>query len=307
MDRYRITGRGRPIGSDPSTPPENFSRIVSAERHGDAVMKAYETHTQISSGVSAELVYGPEQREAEQAMLFLDTWGSTSFPPTEWHGFRWSEDGAPDWLAGELSDCDPDQCVTVLSCNVGDGPVAPRGYRIAHRSQCGERDCPGCEATGYLPDCDGNTVRREQFALSEAERQYRMAYQADLEKHIAASRAVDLAQAALERAIVGKEVCPLCEGDRFVYWGEEWSLVVFAPAYTYGAGQSGYMYDYGPHSATSLREAWTDIRESLESVGLSRRSLARVLRDLRTNGIHYFDRRLRPFVGWDYVDCSEST
>lgn len=207
--------------------------------------------------------YTEEQREAEQAMVFLDTWGSTTYPPTPWKRWKYSEDGAPEFLGSDdLDGEESDNCVTVLHCGLSD-PKLPMGYRELWQGQCGERQCPGCDGTGHAHNHD--TGEHDQ-ALGP---------------------------------------CPLCEGNRYIYWGEEWSVLVLGPAIVVGAGQAGCMYDFGPERYTSRRSAWTSVRDSLEHVGLSRRTLARVARDLCSQGVHYFDRRLRPFVGWDYVEMGK--
>lgn len=77
-------------------------------------------------------------------MIHLGTWGSTSYPPTEWEGFRHAEtDYAPEWLSESELGCARDQCVTVLDYSLSE-PRIPDGYRIAYQYQAGEHDCPDC-------------------------------------------------------------------------------------------------------------------------------------------------------------------
>ena len=52
---------------------------------------------------------------------------------------------------------------------------------------CGEKECPGCEARGLVP-ADGQD------------------FDAPVGEHGA------------------HKTCPLCEGDKYLYWGEEWIL-----------------------------------------------------------------------------------
>ena len=130
--------------------------------------------------------------QAEQAMVLLDTWGSTSYLPGRLQrkdpsgnncSWGWAEhDYAPEWL--ERSELEPirhDECITVLHNAFGDLHV-PWGYRVAYRGVAGERACPHCE---------------ELSDDSEDQQQ--------------------------------SDRCKLCEGSRVVYWGEEWQVVVLAP------------------------------------------------------------------------------
>lgn len=204
----------------------------------------------------------PEERDQQIAMVFLETWGSTSYPPERWEpfgpnepGFQWSEGNyAPEWLsASDLGGVEPDECVTVLSFGLSEHGV-PEGYVVAYQYAAGEKECPWCECP---PDDAVHPLRR----------------------------------------------CELCEGDGLLYWGEECQVLVIAPAWVVGAGQSGCLYDWGPYRWDSKDAA---IENAIDSVceELSERTRARVRRDLQNNGFHRFDRRLRPFVGHDLVEVS---
>jgi hypothetical protein len=132
----------------------------------------------------------PEQRrEQQQAMVYLDTWGSTTYPPEEWSGYGYAEtDYAPEWAlcdgaVPELPErATGSRCVTVLHCGWSE-PRKVAGYTAHVLGPCGERECPECEATGLGRDVDGEPMPAEK--------------------------------------------CRLCEGDKYIYWGEEWSLVVY--------------------------------------------------------------------------------
>lgn len=90
-----------------------------------------------------------ERREECQAMVFLDTWGSTTYPPISNGDYGWTENGAPEWLNDLGDDIDPATCLTALCVVVGSDPKPPYGYRLVHTHGCGERECPDCEATGH--------------------------------------------------------------------------------------------------------------------------------------------------------------
>lgn len=166
--------------------------------------------------------------ESQQAMIFLETWGSTSFEPSRWETkdddgnelvYAWSEsDYFPEWLESELGH-DANGFVTVLSARVGTERV-PAGYRIAYSYGCGEKECPDCEGTGDVRNFDDNAAEMDPSP------------------------------------------CKLCEGDGHIYWGEEWQVIVFAPRYSYGSGMAGCLYDNGPHLATSKDEAIEALVES---------------------------------------------
>jgi len=85
------------------------------------------------------------KRETEQAMVFLDTHGSTTYPPKRWRGYRWAErDYIPDWLASEHG-LSGDEGITVLANLFGDpGPKSEPGFKCLGSYQCGERECPWC-------------------------------------------------------------------------------------------------------------------------------------------------------------------
>lgn len=78
-------------------------------------------------------------------MVFLETWGSTTYPPTKWEGWGYAEENyAPEWLSkSDLDGVEPDMCVTVLHAGFS-APKAPVGYRVAYQWTVGERECPWC-------------------------------------------------------------------------------------------------------------------------------------------------------------------
>jgi hypothetical protein len=75
------------------------------------------------------------------AHIFLEEWGSTSYLPVRWKGYRYAiTDYAPEWLSAEdLEGHEPDMCTTVLS--VGD-LGAPKGFQRVYSYQVGEKTCP---------------------------------------------------------------------------------------------------------------------------------------------------------------------
>lgn len=202
------------------------------------------------------MAHTEQTREETIAMIFLDTWGSTSYPPTEWKGFRWSEDGAPEWLeSSALDGHDSEACVRVLSL---DSSKAPEGWEEIYRYQCGEKECPDCN-------------RRKDDQPEEYEGQPK------------------------------QSECTLCEGSGVVYWGEEWEVIVFAPAYVYGSGMFGCLYDYGPNRCSDRAEA---IDSFLQLFGDSlQEGEEEELRAALANGGRY-DFKDPGEVGADYCECS---
>jgi hypothetical protein len=164
-----------------------------------------------------------EKLEEIRAMCYLETEGSTSYPPTRWefkdddgneHAYAYSEDNyAPEWLSERDLGCDRDQCVSVVDFGYGEAAV-PAGYRIAYQYEIGEPECPWCgDGTGDYEMADGEISTQE-------------------------SR---------------RATCELCERGGRLY--ETGSIVVFAPRYAAGSGQHGCLYDSEPAHFTSREDA----------------------------------------------------
>lgn len=86
---------------------------------------------------------------------------------------------------------------------------------------------------------------------------------------------------------------------------EAFRLAVTVPKHwVSGSGMVGCLYDYGPSVSMSKEDAIDDLLFVFEHT-LGKGSLARMKRDLETDGSHYFDRRIRPFAGADYCEISE--
>jgi len=102
--------------------------------------------------------------DLERAMVFLEQWGSTTYPPQQWERWRYAvTEYAPEWLDHESrKGCDPDSCVTVLDFTLAD-PVPPRGYRIVYQYQAGEKSCPWCG------DGTGEESKRKECKLCEGD------------------------------------------------------------------------------------------------------------------------------------------
>jgi hypothetical protein len=118
-----------------------------------------------------------ESAETEQALLFMEAWGTGDTLVDELFDGQYAyaiEDYAPDFVNEELPPQFQDHyggVVTVLCV----GTPKVEGYRVVYCYQAGERECPGLQ----MEDHDEN--------------------------------------------------CPLCEGDKYVYWGEEWQVHVLVP------------------------------------------------------------------------------
>lgn len=69
-----------------------------------------------------------------------------------------------------------------------------------------------------------------------------------------------------------------------------------------GSGMVGCLYDHGPEVSETKEQAIEDLLFTFDTLGKG--SLARMKRDLEERGIHYFDRRIRPFAGADYCEIS---
>lgn len=175
------------------------------------------------------------QRDRTIAHVFLEEYGSTSYLPVRWKGYRYAiTNYAPEWLTESDLNAEPDQCVTVL--DFGGRSDAPNGWTEVYRYEAGERECPWCG-----PGTGNEHTRPE---------------------------------------------CKLCEGNGMLYWGDDCQVVVFAPAYVYGSGSAGCLYDFGPHRAGSKREVIEAFTELFSE--LPKRALQRMRGDLQRNGIHYF-------------------
>ncbi len=217
-----------------------------------------------------------EQIDNERNLVALELWGSTSGMLTKWEGK--TEDGedfsyaackdiyAPDWLSESDLGCERDECVTVVHQSYFSAPRVPAGYRIADQYNQPEKECPWCNPS-YVEGCEPESP------------------------YLAGDKT--------------KPECPLCEGsDRgYIYFGDDCSVVVFAPRYSYGSGMVGCLYDNGPHRATSVEDAIESLKSTFDE--LNDLTWERVAKDLREQGIHYFDRRLWPFVGADYCEISD--
>lgn len=100
--------------------------------------------------------------------------------------------------------------------------------------------------------------------------------------------------------------CDVNWEDRELYCddtGERIESAYAEEAWTAGAGQPGCLYDWGPERYVSKENAISAAVEVLLS-DCTERTKSRVRRDLEERGIHYFDRRLRPFIGHSYVEVS---
>ncbi len=186
--------------------------------------------------------YTEEQREQTIAMIHLGTYGSTTYPPTQWDRWKWSEDGAPEWLtASDLDGNDPEQCVTVLDYSLSE-PAAPEGWERVYQYAAGEHECPDCRPDDKPEEFEGQPKRSE---------------------------------------------CSLCEGDGYIYSGEECQVVVFSPAYVYGSGMVGCLYDYGPERCSKREDA---IEAFLELFGdaLEEGEEEALREALKDGGAYYF-------------------
>lgn len=102
--------------------------------------------------------------ENERAMVFLETWGSTTYPPQEWERWKYTEtDYAPEWLSrSDIGGLEHDQCVTVLDFSLSD-VTPPRGYRVLYQYGGGEKSCPWCG------DGTGEESKRSECPLCEGD------------------------------------------------------------------------------------------------------------------------------------------
>lgn len=107
----------------------------------------------------------PSDLDLRRAMSFLETEGSTTYPPQRWESWGYAEtDYCPEWLERELrgKGIEPDSCVTVLDFSLSD-PTPPRGYRVVYQYAGGEKSCPDCG------DGTGNESERDNCALCEGD------------------------------------------------------------------------------------------------------------------------------------------
>lgn len=126
---------------------------------------------------------------------------------------------------------------------------------------------------------------------------YRLAYQ-----YAAGERECPWCGPGTDATAAERTACKLCD-EGLIYDGEECQVVVFAPLeFVYGSGSEGCLYDGGPERAETLDQAVESLLSRFDDLGLG--SIRRLERDLRSEGIHYFDRRIRPFAGADYAEIT---
>ncbi len=153
--------------------------------------------------------------------------------------YAYTAEGAPEWLdSNDLDGCDSDDCVTVLTCGT---PIPPPGYRAVYSYDAGERDCPECEGRGIFSEemaeaCHGAVKAGDLCPLCADE------YDLEL--------------------VASGEKTPVEVKSGHLYWGEEWQVVVFGPAFSWGSGMVGCLYDNGPNHATSVDDAIEGVLES---------------------------------------------
>ncbi len=192
--------------------------------------------TETPDPVAAERAKREAWREETTAMVFLDVYGSQSSLDKPWtwvdadgtgHSYRFVNEGCPEWLSGYDSPLPSDVDPDACVCVL----TTIVGSDPADAPP-GYRVVSSYQAGEHdCPECEGRgTLGHEEYVPED---------------------------------LRGK-ACPLCEGDRFLYWGEEWQVVVFAPRYSYGSGMSGCTYDNGPHTATSKEEAIRALVETFE-------------------------------------------
>lgn len=214
---------------------------------------------------------GPEEfrLETERAMLHLDTWGSTSSTSEPWEGYFWCEQSyAPEWLSHELNDDNPEGRpeVTHDDCVT----VLCPSYSSPHEVE-GWRIAYSYEAGEHECPWCGDSFRDEDHSPK-------------------------------------REECKLCEGDGAVY-DSGTTVVIYAPLkrpkhYISGSGEPGCLYDNGPNVSDTKEAAIEDLCFLFQDC-VGKGTLARMRRDLEQDGIHYFDRRIRPFAGASYCEISE--
>lgn len=213
---------------------------------------------------------GPTAIELSRAMVMLETYGSTSYPPQTWERWRFAETNyAPKWLTAEdLDGAEPDECVTVLDYSLRE-PEAPEGWKLVYQYAAGEKDCPDCEGSGNAP-ADGADSSDVLFPNAAGET---------------------------------RRACPLCKGEGLLYEGEECQVCVFRPlVWISGSGMVGCLYDGGPDRHFSKDEAIETLLFRFDD--LSERYQARMRRDLEARGYHQFDHRIRRFAGADYCEIT---
>ena len=98
-------------------------------------------------------------RDEERAMVFLETHGSTTYPPEKWEKWRYAvTDYAPEWL----TEVDADHCITVLDFSLSE-VEPPEGYKVVQQYSAGEKSCPWCG------DGTGEEGRRSECKLCEGD------------------------------------------------------------------------------------------------------------------------------------------
>ena len=95
----------------------------------------------------------------EQALLFMDTWGSgDKIEEKSFHGYAYNiQDFAPEFVNGEL----PERCqhtfggvVTLLGIEGGtNDPESIEGYTLAYQYPAGEKRCPCEDQEEHNEDC----------------------------------------------------------------------------------------------------------------------------------------------------------
>ncbi len=82
--------------------------------------------------------------------------------------------------------------------------------------------------------------------------------------------------------------CELCKGDGIICSGEECTVLVLAPRYSYGSGSAGCLFDDGPHFATSIDAAAEALIETFGEY-LQDGEDERLLTNLKAHGSHRFE------------------
>lgn len=214
-------------------------------------------------------------RQETTAIVFLDAWGSTCSLDEKWNGHGYClRDYCPEWLSEEKweingYEVDHDCCITVLRCGWGSSYEPADPEEIDGYRLMYTYPCGEREC----PECEG----WKEWQIDHPE---------------------------------DKETpCPLCKGDKYLYWGEEWRVCVYAPIprpqhWISGGGTAGCLYDHGPNISDSKEMAIEELLFTYAS-DFSNRYREIMKRDLENDGIHYFDRRIKPFAGADYCEIDE--
>ncbi len=137
-----------------------------------------------------EMTYTEQDHDNEIAMVHLGTHGSTCYPPQKWHGWAHAETGyAPEWLSSDDLDGADPDDCTTVLDYSLSTPEAPDGWRLVSQYAAGETSCPWCG------DGTGDYEIGDVETTEESRR----------------------------------KDCKLCEGDGYIYSGEECQVCVFAP------------------------------------------------------------------------------